>query len=159
MSAVSIKRPVLNLPKLLREPGGLPLVEAVASARQNLDAASAGYLADLAKGVAEIAALAAGKTAGYDAAAYGAMYQRAGALIGVASVCGRPSIDDALVSFCDLLDQLRVRETGDTEAIQVHVNALRLLLLSPQLEGQAAATAVLDGLHRVSRRYKPDDED
>jgi hypothetical protein len=152
VSVVSILRPILRLPKLLREPGGVPLVEAVAQARSNLDAASAGYLRELEGGLGEITAEAA-KMSAFDDASLTAIYQRAGNLIGIASVCGRKSIDDALLSLCDLLDHLRTRETLDSEAINVHLGALRLLLQNPQLEGQAGAQTILDGLHRVSQRF------
>ena len=71
--------------------------------------------------------------------------------IGAGKVCDVPAVDDALGSFCDLLDFLRTQARYDREAIAVHVGAWRLLC-SPALP-QIAAAEILDGLRKVSRRY------
>jgi hypothetical protein len=81
------------------------------------------------------------------------LYDRSGRLIGVASACARPSIDSALLSLCDLLDHLRARQAWDAEPVMVHVNALKLLAATPELEGGPGAQSILDGLCRVSERY------
>jgi hypothetical protein len=158
MSVVSIKRPVINLPKQLRVPGGIPLVEAVTAAEQNLKAAGALYMAVVTGGINEIVAFAATASAAYDEALQAPMYDRARNLIGVASVCGLPSTDEALCSLCDLLDQMKQRQVWDRDAVAVHVNALRLLVAHPGLEGKDGAAAILDGLHQVSRKYKSEDD-
>lgn len=153
MTAVSIRRPALRLPKLLREPGGLALADALKLAAQNLDAASAGYLKVLAEGLTKVEALAATVTDVYDQPTLTKLYDCSSELIGVASVCGQPSIDDALYSLCDLLEHFRARQMSDAEAIRVHVRALHLLIQHPGTAGLSGAQAILDGLHRVSNRY------
>lgn len=153
MTAVSIHRPALRLPKLLREPGGLALADALKLAARNLEAASPAYLEALAEGLTEVERLAAAVSDLYDPAVITQLYDRSSNLIGVASVCGQPSIDDALYSLCDLLEHLRTRQISDVEAIMVHVRALRLLIQHPGAAGLAGAQAILAGLHRVSDRY------
>lgn len=153
MTAVSIHRPVLKLPKLLREPGGLALADALKLAAQNLGAASAGYMAALTEGLTEIEMLAATVTDIHHPPTLTKLYDYSCKLIGVASVCGQPSIDDALYSLCDLLEHFRARQMSDAEAIRVHVRALHLLIQHPGAAGLTGAQAILDGLHRVSGRY------
>jgi hypothetical protein len=153
VTAVSIHRPALRLPKLLREPGGLALADALKLAAQYLDAASPGYLKVLAEGLTHVEALAATVSDVYDQPTLTALYNRSCNLIGVASVCGQPLIDDALYSLCDLLEHLRVRQMSDAEAVMVHVRALHLLIQHPGAAGLSGAQAILDGLHRVSDRY------
>ena len=62
-------------------------------------------------------------------------------------------MDEALGSFCDLLDHLRSSGQYDPEAIGVHLRAWRLLM-SPDLPADGARP-VLDGLRKVSAHYRP----
>jgi hypothetical protein len=155
VSVVTVLRPLVRLAKLLREPGGLALADALAAAQKNLEAASGDYLYAVGEGVADIARLAERHTSNaFDEAVFSGVYARASNLIGAASVCGRASIDEALTSLCEMLDCFQSREIWDAEAVGVHVNALRLLLYGGVSEDSDGAATVLDGLRRVSKRYQ-----
>jgi hypothetical protein len=155
MSVVTVLRPVVKLAKLLREPGGLALADALVAAQSNLEAASGGYLDAVAEGVIDIARLSEQHSTNvFSDQVFASIYSRASNLIGAASVCGRGSIDDALTSLCEMLDCFQSRGIWDAEAVGVHVNALRLLLQGGVAEGSGGAAAILDGLRQVSRRYQ-----
>jgi hypothetical protein len=155
VSVVTVLRPVVRLAKLLRDPGGVALADALVAAQSNLEAASSGYLLAVGEGVADIGRMADRHTSNmFDDEVFTGLYGRASDLIGAASVCGRASIDEALTSLCEMLDCFQSRRIWDAEAVGVHVNALRLLLHGGVTEGSEGAAAVLDGLRRVSKRYQ-----
>ena len=79
------------------------------------------------------------------------LYQIANRAIGVAGVAGREAVDVALVSLCQLLDYLKTAGRWDNASVEVHVQALRLLLAADPNDQQVAA--ILDGLKRVSALY------
>jgi hypothetical protein len=153
VSFVSLRMPKLRLPKLLRRPGGPPVVEALEAAATNLRNASGAYVAELTLNLEALEAAIGDLPQAYDAARLDQIYGLASAPIGVASVCGLETYDAALMSLCDLLDHLKTQALWDHEAIAVHVRALHLLLGGQVKTGSVGAEAVLDGLRQVSQRY------
>lgn len=151
MSAVRYFVPENRLAKLLRVPGGAPVADAVAAAEMGLAQLEAPARAELEAALAAIEASQAGSPAQFDAARIEELYGLAQGAIGLASLCHRPAVDDALRSLCDLLDHLGRSERWDVEAVIVHVRSLRLLM-GPASTAEAAE-AVLHGLRRVSSRY------
>jgi hypothetical protein len=151
MSAIRYHRPPNRLDQLLRVPGGLPVAEALDRAAAGLTELQAPARDALAQAIADAEAAAERLPKGFDAPALGAMYDLAQGAVGLASLCGRPAVDAALKSLCELLDHLRVHRRWDGEAVEVHVRALRLLM-GEAGEGDGAEV-VLEGLRRVSRKY------
>ncbi|WP_411287347.1 hypothetical protein [Phenylobacterium sp.] len=151
MSSVRLVIPKNRLAQILRMPGGLPVAEALEQAQANLATIKPTCLAEL-QALLELAdACFARLEDGFDDANMAELYAISVRGIGAAAVCGVPTVDDALTSFCDLLDHLRTNQRYDRAAIGVHVRAWRLLM-SPDLP-QAGQDAILAGLRKVSARY------
>lgn len=150
----------MRLAKLLRTPGGLPVVDAVKRAGAGLESLRAECLDELRVTLdqAELCANRANRANGeYDAAVADELYAIASAAIGVPTACGLAPIDTALVSLADLTDYLRTRETWDPNAVAVHLRAFRLLLHTEAGKDSNGTKAILEGLRRVSQRYaKPE---
>lgn len=149
MSAVRFFVPENRLGKLLRLPGGAPVADAVSAAEAGLTQLEGPAREELAAALTAVEACAGQRPARFDPAGVEELYGLAQGAIGLASLCRRPAVDEALRSLCDLLDHLERSERWDAEAVHVHVRALRLL---SQTEA-GTAEAVLDGLLRVSGRY------
>lgn len=152
MSAVRFFVPENRLGKLLKVPGGAPVADAVDAAQAGLAELEAPAREELAAALAAVEACAAQHPAQFDAAGLETLYGHAQGAIGLASLCQRPSVDEALRSLCDLLDHLARCERWDGEAVKVHVRSLRLLMSEVGAQ-DAQAAAVLQGLRRVSGRY------
>ncbi len=64
--------------------------------------------------------------------------------------CRGPCVDQAAISFCALVDNCSEAGAWRWDAIDVHINALRLLRTSDLNPDQRRA--VIDGLNKVSQR-------
>lgn len=154
MTSVRYAIPKYKLTKQLRTPGGLPVAEALEAAAANL-----AQLRD--HGAAELAALVRGAQICFEAfpADVGAdqiapLYAIIAGGIGIGAICGTPAADAALISLCDLLDNMRVNGRFDPEAVAVHLQSLHLLT-GPRGRDldESASAAILGGLRRVTTRY------
>jgi hypothetical protein len=150
--SVSFHIPVRSLSKLLKTPGGLPLVEAVARATANLGALAGACIAEVGSVIEQADAMMARRPETFDEDFLDETYGLVSPLIGVASVCGLNAIDVALHSMCDLLDHMKTSGRWDPESLLVHVQALKLLLHTESAQNAAQTEAVLDGLRKISRR-------
>lgn len=155
MSMVRFSFPKRRISQLLKAPGGLPVADAIQRAQANLGTLAAAWVAETGSMIAEAEALMARCPAAHDDAFLAEFYGVVSAPIGVASVCGLGAIDVALHSLCDLIDHLRTNGRWDVEAMQVHVQALKLLLHTESAQDARQTEAVLSGLRRVSQRYAP----
>ena len=147
MSSAKFVFPKLSIEKLIREPGGLAIADALAQANANLETIKPQCRE-------ELLALLGEAEAAYEAGGGGVLaelYSIAVRGIGAGTVCGAPDVDGALSSLCDLIDHLQVADTMDREAVGVHVRSWRLLM-DPQLP-RPGATVILDGLRKVSARF------
>lgn len=153
MSAVRFFVPENRLGKLLRIPGGPAVADAVVAAEAGLSELEGPAREQLVAALAEVEASAARRGAAFDAAGVEELYGLAQGTIGLASLCQRPSVDEALRSLCDLLDNFARTERWDADAMTVHVRSLRLLMGEAGAKDGQAAEAVLQGLKSVSRRF------
>ena len=147
MSSARFVFPKLKLEQLIREPGGLAVADALTQAHANLETLKPQCRE-------ELVALLDQAEAAYEAgggAVLTELYAIAVRGIGAGDVCGAPDVDGALSSLCDLIDHLQTAGTVDREALGVHVRSWRLLM-DPQLP-KPGATAILDGLRKVSARF------
>ena len=151
MSGVRYVVPKNRLTELLREPGGLPVAEALERAQANLETLRPSCREELLAllGVAEAAYENLGTQS--DAAGLSELYNLAVRGIGAGAVSGSPGVDEGLTSLCDLLDAMLSRGAYDREAIGVNLQAWRLLM-TPDLPDEGAR-AILQGLRKVSARY------
>ncbi|HEY8573644.1 hypothetical protein [Phenylobacterium sp.] len=143
--------PKPKLAKLLQQPGGLPVAEALERAQNNLEAIKPTCLAEL-QALLELTEARFEAMGGeFEEAPLAELYAIAVRGIGGGEVCGTPGVDQALTSLCDLLDNLRTSQRYDRAAIGVHVQAWRLLL-APE-NSLEASRVVVEGLRKVSARY------
>ena len=146
--------PKLRLAKLLRTPGGLPVVEALEAAERNLRTLRPSCQAELTVLLELCEQSFAVLGAEFDAAGLKDIYATAVRGIGGGRVSGLPAVDLALISLCDLIDHLQTTGRYDRKAVGVHVSSWRLLMGADLPE--AGTTAVLDGLRKVNLRYAED---
>jgi hypothetical protein len=139
-----------RLAQLIDEPGGLTAAEAVARAEANLETIKPACRADLLAQLEVCEGAFASLSAAFDDAALSELYAIAVRCIGVGAVCGAPAVDDALGSFCDLIEHLRGAGRCDRDAIGVHVRAWRLLM-TPDLPA-TGRDSILSGLRKVTAR-------
>jgi len=151
--SVTFHTPKRRLTQLLKTPGGLPLAEAIERATKNLGTLAGACVAEVGSVTEQAEALMARKPASFDEAFLTEFYGVVNPPIGLSSICGLDGIDVALHSMCDLLDHLKTTERWDVEAMQVHVQALKLLLHTESSQNAEQTDAVLSGLRKVSQRY------
>lgn len=151
--SVSFFTPKRQLAALLRAPGGPPVAEALERAKANLGTLAAGCVDEIGAAIARAEVCIVKCPTQFDEAFLGELYAIVSPPIGLASVCGLDAIDVALHSFCDLVDHLGETKRWDAEALQVHVQALKLLLHTESAQNAAQTNAVLSGLRKVSQRY------
>lgn len=147
--------PKLRLTSLLKTPGGLPVGEAIEQAAANLRALQPDAIQELHRVVEQAEAAFTAMPHDFDETSLAELYTLVSSSIGVGSVSGVAAADTALVSLSSLLDHLMVHRLWDRPAVEVHVQALRLLLNTAGQAGSKGESAVLDGLRRVSERYAP----
>ncbi len=154
---VTFHVPENKLAKLIKTPGGKPVVEAVADAQQGLMGLQDDCLADLGQMLVEAEGAAARAGAAFDAELVEQLYGRVSAAIGVPTACGMEPVDTALISLSDLLDNLQERSVWDPEPVAVHLRAIRLMLNVEAARQGAGAQGLLDGLRQVSQRFAAND--
>lgn len=156
MSEPRFVTPELRLTKLIEEPGGLAVAQALRNAAANLESIRPTCLAEMTALLERAEALFARMGDAPDAAAVADLYSLAVGAIGGGEVSGTPGVDEALKSLSDLIDALRGESASkpggfDRAAVAVHLQAWRLLMIATL--GEAARGEVLFGLRTVVARY------
>ena len=116
--------PKLKLEQLMRAPGGLPVVEALAAAEANLETLRPTCLAELMALLVEAETAFARLGPDAELAVLDELYRISVRGIGSGAVCGAPDVDDALGSLCDLVDQALTG--GSTNRDAFHAGSIRL---------------------------------
>lgn len=156
MTVVRRLTPVNRLAAMIHKPGGLKESQAVAAAEANLEALREQTVERLDAVVAALTA-EADALSGFDADALDRMYRLSNEVVGVAGVFGYGHMGEAAYSLCELLDELRARESWSDAMVRVHLQTLRLLRQrgGPAADPQACA-AILEGLRQVAARARRD---
>ena len=157
MSSVRIVFPKPKLAKLLIDPGGKPVVEALADAKANLVELQPECRAELASLAEQVEACFERTPPAGDGPSTVEFYNLAAGGVGLGAVAGLAAVDDTLVSLCNLMDYFQVHGRWDHEALRVHVQTLKLLVSGAELP-ESAVAAVLAGLQRVNAHYRPADD-
>ena len=153
MSEVHYYRPKMKLAKLLREPGGKTVAEAVKDASAGLEALSAECLDEVDAFIVRIEAAFAALPADFDAEALRGLYLAVNGLIGLPGIVGLSELETAAYSLADLTDRMIAAGRFEREPVRVHVQALRLLR-RPDLLSVAALGEVLAGLAQVRDKFR-----
>ena len=153
MSGATYHFPQYRLAKLLRQPGGKAISDALADAQAGLESIKGGCLDSIDGSLASIDALWTSLPTAPDSAGLMTLYAEVNVVIGVASAAGLTEMDRAAYSLCDLLDHMASTGRCDRESIGVHIRALHLLRHPEQLGKGDAVQLVLLGLRRVRDKY------
>lgn len=136
-----------RLAKMIREPGGVKLNEAVRQAEENLKSVQDSCLEALDGYLAEIERLHREGGAKPSEAAKASIYQLANDIHGMAGVFGLGDLGRAAFSLCELVDRLCAAGRWNAASVEVHLSALRLLRQPGGDHGD-----MLEGLRRVVAR-------
>jgi len=151
MSTVRKFRAPNRLSMLVRANGGVTVKDALAAADAALEPLRAESLAVLDAALAEIEARFGRSAATNRAAgAFQDLYALALRIIDVSGFLPDSCVDQAAVSFCALVDNCAEAGTWRWDAVDVHINALRLLRTADLDPDQRRA--VIEGLNKVSQR-------
>jgi hypothetical protein len=140
-----------RLAKLARQPGGLTLDEAVRAAEHRLDSIRDRCVDRLGERAAELAQEAeAQRAAGRagETACFEKLYRIANAIYGVAAPFELKGMAEVAAGLCDLIDGFRRGEPVNWEAVDVHVDGVRLLAVG----GEQHAEPIFEGLRKVRSR-------
>jgi hypothetical protein len=151
MSVVRKFRAPNRLSMLVKAAGGVMAKDALAAADAALEPLRAESLAVLDAALAEIEARFGKPAAATRASeAYQDLYALALRIIDVSGFLPGSCVDQAAISFCALVDNCAEANVWRWDAVDVHINALRLLRTSTL--GADQRRAVIDGLNKVSQR-------
>ena len=137
-----------RLAELARKPGGLTLEEAVRAAETRLDAIRDQCVASLAGRAADLSAEAGRQRGLGDTADFDDLYRMSNAIYGVAAPFELRGLAEVASGLCDLIDGFRRGEPVAWEAIDVHVDGVRLLAAG----GEQHAEPIFAGLRKVRER-------
>jgi hypothetical protein len=137
-----------RLAKVVGQPGGKTVADAVRSAEARVESLRESNLAVLDVKVADLVRLATGPRREATAEALDDVYDLANQVFGLAATYGLAARAEAAYSLCDLVDGFRGGGAVNWAAIDVHIDGLRLLG-GVQAEG---AEVILAGLRRVRAR-------
>lgn len=151
MSVMRKFRAPNRLSMLVRADGGMMAKDALAAADAALEPLRAESLAVLDAALAEIEARFGRSAAATRASGvHQELYTLALRIIDVSGFLPDSCVDQAAISFCALVDNCAEAGVWRWDAVDVHINALRLLRTSDLDPDQRRA--VIDGLNKVSQR-------
>lgn len=152
MTAVKMIFPKYKLAKLLRQPGGKTMAQAVEDAEKGLLTLAVPCRETLDRALTAVDQHLAAFLSAPSKATGNALYREVNDIIGVAATVGLNDFDQAAYSLCDLLDRMQEADRWDRDAIRVHVQSLHLLRQPEALQDQSLK-AVLEGLARVREKF------
>ena len=138
-----------RLAKLARQPGGKSIAEALKAAETRIESVRERCESSLMVKADQLVAVAAGDREAGAVATLDRLYEISNAIFGVAGAYGFDALAEAACSLCDLVYRFRGGEAVNWQAIDVHVDGIRLLA-SGYTEG---AESILAGLRRVKARF------
>ena len=138
-----------RLSDLVHRPGGMTANEAVSAAEARLDIIRDSSLKELETMVDQMLALGEQIATSPSVAAFDALYATSNTVVGVAGVFGLPELGKVAFSLCTLLDRQRRLPAWNMQAIQLHLDSLRVM--SGDEDNERKQT-VIRALHQVVDR-------
>ncbi len=136
-----------QLADLVREPGGVKIVDALDQASKNLETIRESTLTAVDAQIEQIERLCADTGARPADAVKQQIYFLASDIHAVAGVFGLGELGEAALSLCDLVDRFRTLDRWNQAAVDVHLSSFRLLRRpSPNTD----RSAVIQNLRRLS---------
>lgn len=151
MSLARIFKIENRLAKIARQPGGKSIEEAVKTAEQRVESVRERCVAALAEKADLLTNIAAGDRTGDIEPMLKGLYNTSNAIFGVAGVYGLDALAEAACSLCDLLHRFQSGDPINWQAVDVHVDGIRLLATGRS----QGAESVMAGLRKVRARFVP----
>jgi hypothetical protein len=149
-------RPPNRLASMIKERGGILAQDAVIAAEAGVESLREASLAALDETLAEIERRFGKAAEDRESEPFDALYLLSSRIIDVGHFVSDSGVDKAAVSLCTLADSLAEAEVWRWDAVDVHLNALKLLrAMGAQLPADQRA-AMLEGLYQVSH-HRPDE--
>lgn len=152
MTGVKKFWPTNRLKQLVAAPGGICASDAVARADERLETISESCLAGIDAKIEEISALSSARGVGGDGRSLERIYQLSNEIFAEGGAFGRAALSTAAHSLCDLTGPGHEGDGAVWDAIDVHVQSMRVLRRSDVETSDQMCRAVLDGLRAVSKR-------
>lgn len=145
--------PSNRLKKLVGAPGGVSAADAIARAEQRLEVISESCLAGIDAKIEELSVLSSSRGAsGQSSLIIDRIYQISNEIFAEGGVFGRVALSTAAHSLCDLTGPGNASDATVWDAIDVHVQSMRVLRRSDVETSDQMCRAVLDGLRTVAKR-------
>ncbi|HJV43487.1 chemotaxis protein CheE [Caulobacter sp.] len=149
-------RPQNRLSAMIRQRGGLLAKDAIAAAEAGVETLRESSMAALDQTLADIERRFGAGAADRASEPYEELYLLASRVIDVSAFVTDAGIDKAAVSLCTLVDSCDSADHWRWDAVDVHINALRLLRATGAQLPVDQRDAMLQGLYQVSN-YRPDE--
>lgn len=137
-----------RLAKVIRLPGGRTMVDALRSATSRIESVRERCVASLDGQLVRLAGFAEQGRSGEAPAALDGLYRTANEIFSIAGTFDLRALSDAAYGLCDLVDGYRGEKPASWSAIDVHIDAMRLLASGAPIDGDA----VVQGLRLVRQR-------
>lgn len=149
-------QPPNRLAKMIKERGGLLAQDAIAAAEAGVESLREASLSALDETLAEIEARFGKAAENREAESFEALYVLASRIIDVSAFVAGTGLDRAAMSLCGLADNCAEAEAWRWDAVDVHLNALKLLRSVGASLPAAQRDSMLQGLYKVSH-FRPDE--
>jgi len=149
-------RPQNRLTAMIKERGGLLARDAIAAAEAGVESLRESSMAALDETLAEIERRFGKDVADRGSEPYEELYLLGSRVLDVSAFVMDAGIDKAAVSLCTLVDSCEGLGHWRWDAVDVHINALRLLRATGAELPADQRDAMLQGLYQVSN-YRPDE--
>jgi hypothetical protein len=149
MSIVRKFRPPNRLGAMIRQKGGVLAKDAIAAAEAGVESLREASLKSLDDTLVEMETRF-GPKADRSAAVFEDLYVLCLKMVDVAGFAADVGVDKAVLSFCNLVDSCAEAGVWRWDAIDVHLNALRLLRSVGAQIPAADRANMLEGLYKVS---------
>lgn len=149
-------RPPNRLANMIKERGGILAKDAIVAAEAGVETLREASLAALDETIAEIERRFGKGVEGRDAESFEALYLLGSRIIDVGQFVSDVGVDKAAVSLCTLADSMAEAGAWRWDAVDVHLNALRLLRTVGKELPEAQRDAMIEGLYQVSH-HRPDE--
>lgn len=148
--SVRMRKRENSLARMVNQAGGMRAEDALRKAEENLDTIKPVLAEEVEKNLAALLQALDSAVTRPDKPVLDEAYLRSNQVAGMAGLSGLAPLGQAAFSLCELLDKLGVAERWNPEAVDVHLNAMRLLRRMPEPDKQTAH--ILQGLREVVAR-------
>ena len=142
-----------RLSALVNRPGGITAEEAVRAAEERLDTIREASVQEIAVMLDRMCAIGSrcANEDHPDPALRNELYTVSNTLVGVGGVFGMAELGEIAFSLCTLLDRLQQFKSWNTQAIQLHLNSLRVVFSGDQ-DGPGKRK-IVEALRQVAGRF------